>query len=156
MTQVLKRYCIFLKGGLLKQHLLLIIPTSCHRVSADVPVFQCLFMRWIIILSLDLKPFWMKNKPVKWGYKFRIICCGETGFFWKLLPAARVVIPNEEGKKFVNSKLIIIESLPNMNKNKYVVGMDSVFTFHQILLVAKELGVMIFGTERETIGYLPK
>ena len=43
-----------------------------------------------------------------------------------------------------------------MNKNKYVVGMDSVFTFHQILLVAKELGVMIFGTERETIGYLPK
>ena len=43
-----------------------------------------------------------------------------------------------------------------MNKNKYVMGMDNVFTFHQILIVAKELGVMIFGTERETIACLPK
>ena len=30
--------------------------------------------------------------------------------------------------------------------------MDNVFTFRQILIVAKELGVMIFGTEKETIG----
>ena len=30
--------------------------------------------------------------------------------------------------------------------------MDNVFNFRKILIVAKELGVVIFGTERETIG----
>ena len=96
----------------------------------------------------------MKNKPVKWGYKFSTICYEETYFWLKLLPAARVGNPNEEGKKFFNSKLIIIESLPNIKK--YVMGMDDVFTFHHILIVAKELGVMIFGIERKVIGCLPK
>ena len=34
--------------------------------------------------------------------------------------------------------------------------MDNYFTFHHILIVAKELGVMVFGTERKTIGCRPK
>ena len=43
-----------------------------------------------------------------------------------------------------------------MNKKEYVMGMDNIYTFHQILIVAKELGVMIFGSEREKIGCPPK
>ena len=43
-----------------------------------------------------------------------------------------------------------------MIQKNYVMGMDDVFTFHHILIVAKELGVMIFGIESKVIGCLPK
>ena len=70
--------------------------------------------------------FWRNNKPVKKGYKFWAIFCVAT-FFYKVLPTARVRNTNEEQKKVIKSKLILIESLPNMNTNKYVVGMDNFF-----------------------------
>ena len=61
----------------------------------------------------------MKQRPIKEGYKFWSICCAQSGFCWKIIPAARV--GNEEGRQIIESTLSLIESLPLRDtKNMYV------------------------------------
>ena len=61
----------------------------------------------------------MKQKPIKEEYKFWSICCVQSGFCWKIIPAA--CVGNEEGRQTIKSMLSLIESLPLRDtKNMYV------------------------------------
>ena len=64
----------------------------------------------------------MKNNPVRVGCKFREKFCAATGFCYKVLPYTRVVSTKKEGKKLIDSTIIIIEPITNKNTKKYVVG----------------------------------
>ena len=77
-TQVRKRYYFLMKGGMQKQHLLLIMPTRCHRFSE-----YCLGLHFILmrrIRSLRVYPiFQINNKSMKEGYKLCEIYFSITG-----------------------------------------------------------------------------
>ena len=62
---------------------------------------------------------------MKEWYKFWKICCTATRFCYKLLPAVIVVNIYEEGKKFIDITIIIIEYLSNRITKKYVLGGDN-------------------------------
>ena len=61
----------------------------------------------------------MKQTPIREGDRFWSICCVQSGFCWKTIPAAHV--GNEEGRQIIESMLSLIESLPLKDtENMYV------------------------------------
>lgn len=99
--------------------------------------------------------FRMKHKPIKEGYKFWALCCSQTGYCYKVLPAARVGDTNEEGKQVIESVLTLAKALPK-NSKKFVIGMDNFFTFPRTLTGLRELGIAVVGTARGRRGWPPK
>ena len=74
----------------------------------------------------SVQTFCMKQKPIEEGYKFWSICCAQSSFCWKIIPAA--CVGNEEGRQIIKSMLSLIESLPLSDiKNMYV---DSTILLH--------------------------
>ena len=96
----------------------------------------------------------MKQKQIKEGYKFWSICCAQSGFCWKIIPAAHV--GNEEGRQIIKSMLSLIESLPLRDTKKYVCGLDNLFTWSRVLKGACDMNVAIVGTARAKTGWPPK
>ena len=64
----------------------------------------------------------MKSNPERLGCKFREMFCAATDFCYKVLPYTKVVSTKKEGKKVIDSKIIIIEPITNKNTKKYVMG----------------------------------
>ena len=54
-----------------------------------------------------------------------MIFCAARGFCYKVPPDTRVVNPNEEVNKFIDSTLVLVESLYNRNTKKDVLGMNN-------------------------------
>ena len=102
----------------------------------------------------SVQTFHMKQKPIKEGYKFWSICCAQSGFCWKIIPAAHV--GNEEGRQIIKSTLSLIESLPLWDTKEYVCGLDNLFTWSQVLKGAHDMNVAIVGTARAKRGWPPK
>ena len=71
-----------------------------------------------LLKGRSVQSFHMKQKPIKEGYKFWSICCAQSGFCWKIIPAA--CVGNEEGRQIIESMLSLIESLPLRDTKKYV------------------------------------
>ena len=64
-----------------------------------------------------------------------------SGFCWKIIPAARV--GNEEGRQIIESTLSLIESLPLRDTNKYVCGLDNLFTWSRVLRGARDMKLLL-------------
>ena len=96
----------------------------------------------------------MKQKTIKEGYKFWSICCVQSGFCWKIIPAA--CVGNEEGRQIIKFMLSLIESLPLRDTKKYVCGLDNLFTWSRVLKGAHDMNVAIVGTARAKRGWPPK
>ena len=67
MTQVHKMYYLFMWGGILKQHFVLIMLTRCHSISEYGLVLKCILMKLWRTLWVGWKNFWVNNNPVKYG-----------------------------------------------------------------------------------------
>ena len=98
--------------------------------------------------------FRMKNKPISEGYKFWAICCANSGFCYHYIPAART--GNVEGRKIIDSVLLLLGKLPQKESKQYVAAMDNLFTLSKVLSGAREMNVAICGTARARRGWPPK
>ena len=98
--------------------------------------------------------FQMKNKPISEGYKFRAICCANSGFCYHYIPAAQT--GNVEGRKIIDSVLLLLGKLPQKESRQYVAAMDILFTLSKVLSGARAMNVAICGTARARQGWPPK
>ena len=76
----------------------------------------------------------------------------QTGFCYKVIPAARVSNANVEGRRVIESTLSLIETLPNRDSKRYVVGMDNFFIWPRTIVGARALKVAIVDTARGKCG----
>ena len=98
--------------------------------------------------------FQMKNKPISKGYKFWAICCANSGFCYHYMPTART--GNVEGRKIIDSVLLLLGKLPQKELRQYVAAMDNLFTLSKVLSGARAINVAICGTARARRGWPPK
>ena len=98
--------------------------------------------------------FRMKNKPISEGYKFWAICCANSGFCYRYIPAART--GNVEGRKIIDLVLLLLGKLLQKESRQYVAAMDNLFTLSKVLSGARAINVAICGTARARQGWPPK
>ena len=96
----------------------------------------------------------MKNKPISEGYKFWAVCCANSGYCYDFIPSAR--IGNVEGRKIIDSVLLLLDKLPVKESRRYVAMMDNLLTLSTVLSGARAMNVAICGTARARGGWPPK
>ena len=98
--------------------------------------------------------FRMKNKPISKGYKFWAMCCANSGYSYHFIPPAQT--GNVEGRKIIDSVLLLLDKLSLKESRQYVATMDNLFTLSQVLSGASVMNVAICGTARARQGWPPK
>ena len=85
----------------------------------------------------------MKAKPIKEGFKFFALCDATTGYVFAFVPNGR-----QDHVSIKDMVLSLANTLPDRENKKYVVAMDNYFTYPDVLVELRSLGVACVGTAR--------
>ena len=90
---------------------------------------------------------YMKNKPIKWGFKMYVLCDSINGYCLNILHYIG------EKKFIINYIISILSSKLNTNDFLY---MDRHYTSIELFLLLKEKGINATGTVKSNWKNLPK
>ena len=96
----------------------------------------------------------MKNKPISKGYRCWAMCCANSGYCYHFIPTAQT--GNVEGRKIIDSVLLLLDKLSLKQSRQYVATMDNLFTSSKVLSGASAMNVAICGPARARQGWPPK